>query len=198
MEKKTDRRTLYTKGVVKDAFIALIRNTPYDKINVTALCRDAEISRATFYLHFDNVDDVLDQVIDDALLFSDETSGTLLDMIWGFSTEDICNADTLRQNENLLPACQRIANSDRYHALFMDSLVSSHIIQRIWQHKRDSVVPVLMKRSGLSKDDAELLFRFMLYGTFAVNTSLGWKKDDRWFHTQNLLNRFINGGIKEI
>ncbi len=197
MKKKTDRRTLYTIGIVKDAFLELIRKTPYDKINVTAICKEADISRATFYIHFDNVDDVLDRVIDDALLFSEESAGNMVDIIDSLTGEDTPNTETFLKNDALLPACQRIADSDRYHALFMDPLVSDHIIQRIAQHEREAVIPRLMKR-GITEEEAELIFRFMLHGTFAINRSLGWKKDERWYRTQKILSRFVDGGIKEI
>ncbi len=198
MKKKTDRRTLYTIGIVKDAFLELIRKTPYDKINVTAICKEAGISRATFYIHFDNVDDVLDRVIDDALLFSEESAGTMVDMIDTLSSPDTPGAEAFLKNDALLPACQRIADSERYHALFMDSLISDHIIQRIAQHERDAVIPRLMKKGSISEEEAELIFRFMLHGTFAVNRSLGWKKDQRWYRTQTILSRFVDGGIREI
>ncbi len=196
MERKTDRRTLYTQTAVKEAFLELIAEMSYDRINVTAICRRAEISRATFYLHFDNVDDVLDRVIDDALLFSEEAAGSMVDMLDAFS--GTCGAQEMKEHETLLPACQRIADSDRYHSLFMDSQVSDHIIRRIAQHERETVVPVLMKRGGISEDEAELIFRFILYGSFAVNRSLGWQKDDRWYRCQSLLGRFVSGGMQKV
>lgn len=186
MQRKTDRRTLYTRGAVKDALLELIRHTPYDRINVTAICKEAQISRATFYLHYDNVDDVLDHIIDDALMFSEQDSGGgLAEILEG-------------SNEQLMPACQRIADSDRYHALFMDSLVSDRIIQRITQHERASVIPEIMKLGNVSEEDAEQLFRFMLHGSFAVNRSLGWNKDSRWYHVQDMLSRFISAGVREV
>ncbi len=180
MKKKIDRRTLYTQAVVKDAFLALIAEMPYDRINVTGICRKADISRATFYLHFDNVDHVLDQVIDDALLFSETAPGTMLDML------------------DMVPACQRIADSDRYHALFLDPLVSDHIIRRIAQHERDSVVLELMKRGNITEEEAEVIFRFILQGSFAVNRSLNWQKNAHWYRCQELIGHFVRGGLKEI
>lgn len=190
-QKKTDRRTLYTRSVVKEAFLALTRTMPYDKINVTTLCKKAEISRATFYLHFDNVDDVLNQTIDDALLFSEEAQGTLLNVL------DAAEGK-VASGELLLPACQRIADSERYHALFMDSLVSSRILHRIAEHEREAVVPGLMARGNLSRDDAELIFRFVLHGSFAVNRSLNWQKNERWHHIQKLLAKFVAEGMKSV
>ena len=66
--RKTDRRTIMTKGMIKDALLELLQNTPYEKITVTALCKQSEITRATFYLHYNNIDNVLDELLDDALL----------------------------------------------------------------------------------------------------------------------------------
>ena len=65
--RKTDRRTLYTRQVVKDALLELLQKTAYDRINVTMLCRQAEITRATFYLHYEDLNQVLDEVITEAL-----------------------------------------------------------------------------------------------------------------------------------
>ena len=53
-QRKTDRRTLYTRQVVKDALLELLVEHHFEDINVTMLCRQAEITRATFYLHFDS------------------------------------------------------------------------------------------------------------------------------------------------
>lgn len=192
-QKKTDRRTLYTQMVIKDALLELNKETAYDKINVTMVCRQAEIARSTFYLHFDCLDEVLDSVIDDALLLSESSSGTVVDVL------DIIHSgrsDLLRENETVLPACQRIADSDKYHHLFMDVSVNDHIIQRIVAHEHDKVVPDLMAHTGLATDEAEMLFKFILNGSFAVNRSLSWEKNERWYRYQQILGRFINAGIE--
>lgn len=188
--RKTDRRTLYTRSVIKDALLELTADTTYDRINVTQLCRQAQISRATFYLHYDSLDEVLDAVIDDALLFSETEKGTVVDVL------DIIrmNPQDLRRDA-VLPACQRIADSAKYHHLFMDPSVSAHILQRIYTHEKDHVIPDLQKRTGLSEEDAQMLFRFILNGSFAVNSSLGWEKNARWYRCQEILGKFINAGL---
>ena len=58
--KKTDRRVLKTRQAVENALANLILKTDYDKITVSALAKEANINRKTFYLHYDSVDDVLD------------------------------------------------------------------------------------------------------------------------------------------
>lgn len=194
-ERKTDRRTLYTIGVIKDALLAMINEKTYDRINVSEVCKKAEISRATFYLHFDSLDEVLDSIIDDALLFSEQAKGTMIDVL---ELAKAGKLDVARENETLLPACQRIADSDRYHRLFMDPSVSDHIIHRIAEHERDKIVPPLMARSHLTREEAEMVFHFILYGSFSVNRSLSWKKDDAWYRIQHILTAFINGGLDAV
>lgn len=56
--RKTDRRTLYTRKIIMDSYIHLLKEKPHEKIKVTELCRLAEINRCTFYLHFVDVTDV--------------------------------------------------------------------------------------------------------------------------------------------
>ena len=65
--RKTDRRTLYTRQVVKDALLELLPTCPYEKLNVTMVCRQAEITRATFYLHYADLNEVLDELINEAI-----------------------------------------------------------------------------------------------------------------------------------
>lgn len=194
-ERKTDRRTLYTISVIKDALLELIDEKSYEHIKVAELCRRAEISRATFYLHYDSLDEVLDDVIDDALLFSEGAKGTMIDVL------DLARNgrfDQVKNHETILPACQRIADSDRYHGLFMDPSLSDHIIRRIADHERDKIVPPLMARSHLSREEAEMVFHFILYGSFAVNRSLNWQKNSTWYEIQKVLTNFVNGGLDAV
>ena len=65
--RKTDRRTLYTRKAIRDAFLRLKRGKDYNMITVADLCREAEISRATFYAHFRNLAEVLDTLLDEVL-----------------------------------------------------------------------------------------------------------------------------------
>ncbi|MCD8014178.1 MAG: TetR/AcrR family transcriptional regulator [Lachnospiraceae bacterium] len=194
-DRKRDRRTRYTIKAIKDAFLSLEKEMAYDEISVKKLCERAEISRATFYLHYDELGEVLDEVLDDALLFSEESNENTLDLI------DVIQSDKIpdvRENEAVLPACQRIADSHKYHDLFIDASLGEYIIMRISNHEHDRVIPDLMGRTGLSEEYAELLFRFMLHGSFYVNKLLKWEKNDTWYDFQKLLSAFLDAGINEV
>lgn len=185
--RKTDRRTQYTIAIIKDAFIQLIKNNGYGGMTVTRLCREADVARSTFYLHFDSLDDVLNAVLDDALMFTDNRQLTAL----GAETQSL---DYLKENESQLAACQRIADSSKYHELLMDPMLSEYIVGRIISRERPRMVPAIQQRTGLSAADAEKIFIYTVHGSFAMNKKNGFIKNDAWYHDLRLLNRFINSG----
>lgn len=187
--RKTDRRTQYTINIVKEAFLELINDHPYSQITVTQVCRQAEITRSTFYLHFNNLTDVLNVVLDDALMISKNSAESLPNI-------SELSIDCLKQNESLLPTCQRIASATKYRALLMDPDLSEYIIGRIASHERSKMIPLIQQRTGLNSQDAETLFNYTLHGSFAINKRHHFIKDDKWYHEVELLNRFINAGYQ--
>ncbi len=198
--RKTDRRTLYTRQVIKDALLELLDKNPYDKINVTALCKQAEITRATFYLHYADLNEVLDEVIAEALDIA-EHSGSTED----FETREqhlravMQNGPQgLRGNEQFLAPCQRIADSPKYRSLFMDDSLSYYIIRKMYLAERDISVPYLMKSCNLSPEDADRVFLFVIYGLYYVNRSMKWEKDDAWYRMQYLVNNLFYAGLEGI
>ncbi len=62
-QKRVDRRVARTKQAVHDALARLVEHQDYRKITVTALAREANIDRKTFYLHYNSVDDVVKDAI---------------------------------------------------------------------------------------------------------------------------------------
>lgn len=186
-----DRRTYYTLQVIKDSFLKLIKKTSYSKITVAELCRTAEITRSTFYLHYNTITDVLNEVLDDALLLTQESE------IPGFENNRF-DFDYLKNNESLIPACQRIGDSDKYQELLMDPDLSEYIVGRIMVHERDRLIPSLMEKTGLSEKDAETLSIYMIHGSFAVNRANKFIKNEKWSHDVQMLNHFIQAGYENL
>ena len=63
--KKQDRRTRYTRQTIKDTFLELLKQKSFTKITVTEVCKNAEINRGTFYLHYYDIYDVLSDILND-------------------------------------------------------------------------------------------------------------------------------------
>jgi len=64
-----NRKTRYTRTVLGQALMEALRDKPMARVTVTELCRRADLSRGTFYLHYDSPADVLDD-LEDRLLTS--------------------------------------------------------------------------------------------------------------------------------
>ncbi len=61
-QKKTDRRVKYTKMVIRESFLSLLTDKPITQITVKEICQKSDINRATFYSHYEDVYDLLDQI----------------------------------------------------------------------------------------------------------------------------------------
>ncbi len=65
--KKEDGRVRYTKMRIRSAFYELIQEMEPEKITVTAICKKAEINRATFYKHYLDVPDLTDKLQEETI-----------------------------------------------------------------------------------------------------------------------------------
>jgi len=57
-----DRRIRYTKMVLKDSLIKLMKEKPISRISIKSICEEADINRATYYTHYKDQHDQLDQI----------------------------------------------------------------------------------------------------------------------------------------
>ena len=64
---KTDARVRYTKMRIREAFLQCLRDKPVNRITVKELCDLAEINRATFYTHYKDPFDLLEQLEEETM-----------------------------------------------------------------------------------------------------------------------------------
>lgn len=63
--KSSDRRVQRTRYALRDALISLLEERGWDDINIQDLCKRANVGRSTFYLHFQNKEELLVGGFDD-------------------------------------------------------------------------------------------------------------------------------------
>lgn len=64
---ETDRRVRFTKMMIHESLLKLLNEKPIENISVTELCRRADVNRGTFYSHYRQPSDVLDEIENDLL-----------------------------------------------------------------------------------------------------------------------------------
>ena len=66
-DNRRDHRVRVTKMLIRRAFTDLLRQKPLQSISVRELCSKAGINRSTFYAHYSDVYDLLNQIEEEML-----------------------------------------------------------------------------------------------------------------------------------
>ena len=64
---KTDARVRYTRMIIQNTFLKLLKEKPISKITVKEICEIAEINRTTFYKHYHDPYDLLEKLEEEAI-----------------------------------------------------------------------------------------------------------------------------------
>ena len=72
-----DRRSTKTKRLLEDALIKLMIEKGFDKISIKDLTEEADINRGTFYIHYKDKYDLLEQKEDEVLNEFNEIVGNI-------------------------------------------------------------------------------------------------------------------------
>lgn len=76
-----DLRVRYTRMVIEESFLKLLKEKPVSKITVTEICQLAHINRGTFYKHYPDVPGLLESMEEDLFRRIEEAFGNeIMDM----------------------------------------------------------------------------------------------------------------------
>lgn len=185
--KKVDKRTLYTKSVIKDALLQLMEKKAFDKITITDVCKEAEINRGTYYLHYYELTEVLDELLEDAFSNIKSFPGKL----------DIPEKYANTQCPNFT-LCQIIRHSQKYKVLLLDDSLTCRIIDKLAAIYKADFVAETMECYKVDANQAEAIFYFQINGCFAISKS-GYHLDcDDWFKIRQVIDDFIQGGLNQL
>lgn len=179
--KKMDRRTRYTRQTIKDIFLEELQTKPYGKITVTELCKKAEMNRGTFYLHYYDIDDVLNDILED---FLSDTSSVLDHVLCPYKLD--CT----------YPFCEKIRSSSHYQMLFFDDVTSARMLDKISDLGKENFVTRLMQSSLLTFEQAEAVFYFQMNGCLAINRMMLKNQCADWSRIQQTIDQFIKAGLE--
>ncbi|ANC77378.1 hypothetical protein ABE65_011425 [Fictibacillus phosphorivorans] len=115
MAKKSDLRIIRTKKLVREAFLELINQKGFTAITVQDIADAATIGRGTFYLHYKDKYDLLDQL-------TEQTLTRLSDLIQP-STHFRDNKLNLEELRKMLI---RVFDAIRVEQTFFKTMLSSH------------------------------------------------------------------------
>jgi len=72
MEEKENRKVRYTKMVIRDSLMELMKTKSILSVSIKDICELADISRSTFYAHYKDQYDLLQQIEEETLGYFDD------------------------------------------------------------------------------------------------------------------------------
>ena len=179
--RKLDRRTRYTRQIIRETLLELMGERPFSRVTVTEICRRAELNRGTFYLHYLDLDDVLDDILTE--MMGDTASA--LDHV--LCQERRCAA---------YPFCDKIHSSEKYRVLFLDESVTEKLLKKLSDTCKEDYVTYLMSHSLLTFPEAEAIFTFQMNGCLAINRLMLRNHCTDWKAVQQKIDGFLKAGLE--
>ena len=146
--------------LIKKAFIELAKNEDYQRISIKDLCDSAMINRNTFYLHYQNKDDLVKEMINDTI---DKYKGVVTPLIAQFfiaiNTRDL---DAFTSHVKSL-LTYIYGDSELYQIIVTDDYLTGYF-RSVEQVYEKNIINFL----NIKSPKAKLIFRYMLSGCGGV------------------------------
>lgn len=163
---KEDRRTLYSKKMIRESLYELMREKPLNKISVTEICEKADVNRSTFYSYYMDIYDLHDKIINEFFSIQDSVIKNIKlsikekDSLDAFSYNDFYEIvhhylKTVEQNKELYKFIFNQNANNSVHAVFAKAT---------YQVIRDVLNPLIEDSRA---DELKKAFTFVTGGTTA-------------------------------
>ncbi|WP_186580387.1 TetR/AcrR family transcriptional regulator [Aquibacillus kalidii] len=181
---KLDRRKKYTRMVLKDSLMKLLKEKQISSITVKEICELADINRSTFYSHYADQFELLDKMEDEII---EDMRGYLSQ--YPFDKEE----DSLQIIEKLIEyfaskqeMCQTLLNEKVDTTFQKKTMVFAHqVFMKNWNEV-----------NNLDKDVSEYLSTFIISGSIhVIKTWLNSDMDRSPKEMAEIINNLINKGL---
>lgn len=183
---RQDRRTRYTRMVLKESLMGLMEQKDIAKITIKELCQRADVNRSTFYAYYRDQYDLLRQIEDELL---DEINANLA----GFDVND--KDGTFRILEKIFCSIQE--NGDFCRLLLSEKGDVSFQKRVMDLYQSRYIEQWLENRREIDLETVEYLYLYLVNGSIGVVQNWlrsGMQKTPR--EMAALLLRLVNQGME--
>lgn len=177
--KKEDRRTTYTRQIIRETFIELLRQKPIGKISVTELCTIADISRGTFYLHYSDCYQILEELQSE---FCDRLIAAVN------QKEDHPSLDRMLDTHEI------IRENKELYMILMRTDYPMHAFNKFIKYGKQLLIDQMFTNTGLSIEEQEWLADYIIGADFAYDQRV--LTLDYNLHREELIHEFIQAGVE--
>ena len=190
-----------TRMLLKEGLLSCLENNSFESVTVTSLCKASGITRSTFYLHYSNIMEIVDDLVDDAIAYSrpgmvDNNNLQTIANTLSAASNSVSLREAYDSIFDRLPLCQRIIRHKKYLPLFLDEQISEYVLQRIIGREKDRQGLIMAKALGVSFEMGVSVFLFLVHGLYAVNKQYNWSQSDEWLEAQRIIFEFAYRGLQ--
>ena len=169
-----DNRVRFTKMVLQQALLKILKEKNIDKVTIKELCQEANVNRGTFYLHYATPNDLLMEIEQQ---FIDDNMACFTPYFHeGYKTSYLAGLFAgILKNKDLC-------------CIIMGKNGNPRFIERIQKMVRDSVVDAWCREfPTYRRDDLDYVYDFIFAGSMRL--ILNWIDEDHDLTTTELANR---------
>ena len=169
---------------MNSALISMLEKKAFEEITIKEICDEAGVNRSTFYHHYDNVNDLLSETIENAYknFFEHFGADVLRVSDVSFKTEEEL---FLIKPEYLRPYLEFVEENRKLFRLMYDRS-SVFGAQEMYNKWFDEIFSPILARYGVSAKERPLMMIFFLKGILGVVTE--WVKDDCRASKEDIVN----------
>ncbi len=180
---KTDRRIERTKELINDALLNLLVHKKFSEITIQEITDTANVGRATFYLHYQNKDDCLMQLLTDGFD----------SLVTEIKRRNEGQNDFVGSIEHTLAYISK--NRKLYLALLGDK-VGGHILMGVRNYIKADMLQVVTVPPGFSADLHEAMANYLAGAQLAL--LLWWLKEEPNITTKEAAVLFVDISLNGI
>lgn len=176
-----------TNEKIAAAFLEVLSQKPLAGMSVAEVARAANISRSTFYAHYNNLSEVFDELVASLAKESASIERALFGPRKGcLDSEAACRKPTFCGNLRSDSRFALLAKEPRFLTTFLGIAGSE-------QAEHNNLIRCLMEK-GLDSQQAYAVYFFQMSGCFAASILMGLD-DAQWEHAREGIDRFIRSGM---
>lgn len=156
---KQESKYFYTASLMDEALLLLLEEKDYERITVKEICERAGVNRSTFYLHYEGMNDLLEETVS----YINERFRSALSSV----PEEDYSKVVLTSEKYLRPYLSFIKQNKRAYRVIhrQDKLFQS---QKTFKGFYQSIFSPALTHFGVSEREKQYVFAFYTQGTVAI------------------------------
>lgn len=169
-----DNRVRYTKMVLQQALLKILRSKHIDKVTIKEICEEAHVNRGTFYLHYTRPNDLLMEI--EQQFISENMAHFSPYMHNGYETSQLAGMFTC------------ILKNKEICRIIMGKNGNPRFLERLQEFIRNGVVDGWAAEfPQYNRADLDYVFDFIFSGSMRL--ILSWIENDQGMSTTDLASR---------